>query len=139
MKVVWIILRTDPIRIRILKIWRRIFNIRADTGNPNPIVCGYGVGYEIGKIRRIWIIRKFYADYPMLKIGYPKVFSSKTKEFRILKNLLAEDLYFMMCLFNVLIFKLRNLLDAIIYWLITYYFLVEISCKVLIISVRAAT
>ena len=45
----------------------------------------------------------------------------------------------MMWLFNVLIFKLRNLLDAIIYWLITYYFLVEISCKVLIISVRAAT
>ena len=28
----------------------------------------------------------------------------------------------MMLLFNVLIFKLRNLLDTIIYWLITYYF-----------------
>jgi len=113
MKVVWIILRTDPIQIRILSIWRRTFNIRVDTSNPNPIVCGYGVGYVIGKIRRIWIIRKFYADYPMFKIGYPKVFSSKTKKFRILKSLLAEDLYFMMCLFNVLIFKLRNLLDAL--------------------------
>ena len=45
----------------------------------------------------------------------------------------------MIWLFNVLIFQLRNLIDAIIYWLITYYFLVEISCKVLIISVRAAT
>jgi len=67
----------------------------------------------------------------MFKIGYPKVFSSKTKKFRILKSLLSKDLYFMMCLFNVLIFKLRNLLDAIIYWLITYYFLVEISCKTL--------
>jgi len=41
--------------------------------------------------------------------------------------LLVEDFYFMMWLFNVLIFKLRNLLDAIIYWLITYYFLVKIS------------
>ena len=127
-KVVWIILRTDPIRIRILRIWRRTFNIRADTDNPNPIVCGYGVGYGIGKIRRIWIIRKFYADYPMFKIGYPKVFSSKTKKFRILKSLLAEDFYFLMLLFNVLIFKLRNSLDAIIYWLVTYYFLVNVKC-----------
>jgi len=72
-KVVRIILRTDPIRIRILRIWIRTFNICADTDNPNPIVCGYGVGYGIGKIRRIWIIRKFYVDYPMFKIGYPKV------------------------------------------------------------------
>jgi len=39
--------------------------------NPNPIVCGCGIGYGIPKIRRIWIIRKFYVDYPMFKIGYP--------------------------------------------------------------------
>jgi len=85
-------------------------------------------------------------DYPQIFCGLSDVqnrisegFSSKTKEFRILKSLLAEDFYFMMWLFNVLILKLRNLLNAIIYWLITYYFLVEISCKVLIISVRAAT
>ena len=78
---VWIILRTDPIRIRILRIWRRTFNIRADTDNPNPIVYGYGVGYGTGKIRWIWIIHKFYADYPMFKIGYPKV------SLPILKNL----------------------------------------------------
>jgi len=71
--VVWIILRIDPIRIRILAIWRRTFNIRADTDNPNPIIYGYGVGYGIGKIRRIWIMRKFYVDYPMFKIEYPKV------------------------------------------------------------------
>ena len=70
---VWIILRTVPIRIRILRIWRRTFNIRADTDNPNPIVCGYGVGYGIRKIRRIWIIREFYANYPIFKIGYPNV------------------------------------------------------------------
>jgi len=55
-------------------------------------------------------------------------FSVKTKEFRILKSLLVEDFYFMMWLFNVLILKLRNLLDTIIYWLINYYFLVKISC-----------
>jgi len=46
------------------------FYIYVDTDNSNSIVCGCGVGYEIGKIRRKWIIRKFYADYPMFKIGY---------------------------------------------------------------------
>ena len=51
-----------------------------------------------------------------------------TKEFRILKSLLAKEFYFMMWLFNVLIFKLKNLLDAIIYWLVTYYFLVNVKC-----------
>ena len=60
-------------RIRILRIWRRTFHIHANTDNPNPILCGCRVGYRIGKIRRIWIIRNFYADYPMFKIGYPKV------------------------------------------------------------------
>jgi hypothetical protein len=39
--------------------------------NPNPILCGCGIGYGIGKIWRIWIICKFYEDYPMFRIGYP--------------------------------------------------------------------
>ena len=39
--------------------------------NPNPILCGCWIGYGISKIRRIWIIRKFYEDYPMLKVRYP--------------------------------------------------------------------
>ena len=57
MKVVWIIPRSDPLRIRILRIQRSVFNIRADTDDPNPIIYGYGVGYGISEIRRIWIIR----------------------------------------------------------------------------------
>ena len=51
----------------------RTFNIHADIDNLNPIVCGCEVGYRIGKICRIWIIRKFYADYPMHRIGYPLI------------------------------------------------------------------
>jgi len=55
--VVWIILRSDPLQIRILRIWINDFNIRADMDNLNPIIGGCGVGYEIGEIRMIWIIR----------------------------------------------------------------------------------
>jgi len=54
-------------------------------------------------------------DYPQILCGLSNVqnrifegFSFKTKEFRILKNLLAKDFYFMMWLFNILIFKLKN-------------------------------
>jgi hypothetical protein len=65
-------------------------------------------------------------------------FLSVTKEFGILKSLLVENFFFVMRLFDVLIFKLRNLLDIIIYWQVTYHFLVKISCKGLIIRVRAA-
>jgi hypothetical protein len=56
-------------RIRILRIWSSVFNIRADADNPNPIIYGCGVGYVIGENRRIWIIRLLSADYPMLIIG----------------------------------------------------------------------
>jgi hypothetical protein len=42
MKVVWIISASDPIQIRIMRIWRRVFYIDADVDNPNPIVCGCG-------------------------------------------------------------------------------------------------
>jgi hypothetical protein len=57
MKVVWIISSSDPIRIRIMRIWRRVFYIHADVDNPNPIVCGCGLGYGVSDIRQIWIIR----------------------------------------------------------------------------------
>jgi hypothetical protein len=57
MKVVWIISAFGPIRIRIMRIWRRVFDIHADVDNPNPIVCGWGLGYGVSDIRRIWIIR----------------------------------------------------------------------------------
>jgi hypothetical protein len=56
-KVVWIISASDPIRIRIMRIWRRVFDIHADVDNPNPIVCRCGIGYGVSDIRRIWIIR----------------------------------------------------------------------------------
>ena len=46
-----------PLRIWILRIWRSVFNICADVDNPNLIICGCGVGYGIGEIRWIWIIR----------------------------------------------------------------------------------
>jgi hypothetical protein len=46
-----IILHSDPMRIRILRIWRRTFNIYVDMDNPNPIVRGCGVGYGINKIQ----------------------------------------------------------------------------------------
>jgi hypothetical protein len=49
--------RSDPLRIQILRIWINIFNIHADMDNPNLIIGGCGVGYGIGEIRRIWIIR----------------------------------------------------------------------------------
>ena len=39
--------------------------------NPNPILYERGIGHGIGKIRRIWIIRKFYEDYPLFRIRYP--------------------------------------------------------------------
>jgi hypothetical protein len=29
----------------------------ADVDNPNPIVCGWGLGYGVSDIRRIWIIQ----------------------------------------------------------------------------------
>jgi hypothetical protein len=57
MKVVWIISASDPIRIRITRIWRRVFDIHADVDNPNPIVCGCRCGFGVSDIRRIWIIR----------------------------------------------------------------------------------
>jgi len=38
--------------------------------SPELIVCGCKVGYGITKIRRIWIIHKFYMDYPMFRIEY---------------------------------------------------------------------
>jgi hypothetical protein len=65
MKVVWIISASD------LRIWRRVFDIHADVDNPNPIVCGCGLGYGVSDIRRIWIIRYFNADNPRPIIGYP--------------------------------------------------------------------
>jgi hypothetical protein len=45
MRVVRIISASDPIRIRIriMRIWRRAFDIHADVDNPNPIVCGCGL------------------------------------------------------------------------------------------------
>jgi hypothetical protein len=57
MKVVRIISASDPIRIQIMRIWRRVFDIHADVDNPNPIVCGCGLGYGVSDIRHIWIIR----------------------------------------------------------------------------------
>ena len=51
--VVLITLCSDPLQIRILWIWRSVFNIHADTDNLNPIICGRGVGYGISEIRRI--------------------------------------------------------------------------------------
>jgi hypothetical protein len=50
-------IRSDPIRIRIMRIWRSVFDIHTDVDNPNPIVCGCGLGYGVSNIRRIWIIR----------------------------------------------------------------------------------
>jgi hypothetical protein len=47
MKVVRIISASDPIRIQIMRIWRRVFDIHADVDNPNPIVCGCGLGYGV--------------------------------------------------------------------------------------------
>jgi len=37
-------------RIRILRIWICVFNICVDMDNPNLIIDGCGVGYEIGEI-----------------------------------------------------------------------------------------
>jgi hypothetical protein len=50
-------IRSDPTRIRIMRMWRRVFDIYADVDNPNPIVCGCRLGYGVSDIRRIWIIR----------------------------------------------------------------------------------
>jgi hypothetical protein len=50
-------LRSAPLRLRILRIWRSVFNIRADTDNLNPIICVCGVGYGITEIWQIWIIQ----------------------------------------------------------------------------------
>jgi hypothetical protein len=57
MKAERIISASDPIRIRIMRIWRKVFDIHADVDNLNPIVCGCGLGYGVSDIRRIWIIR----------------------------------------------------------------------------------
>jgi hypothetical protein len=43
MKVVWIISTSDPIRIQIMQVRRRVFKIHANVDNPNPIVCGCGL------------------------------------------------------------------------------------------------
>jgi hypothetical protein len=56
MKVVWIISASDPTRIQIMRIWRRVFDIHVDVDNPNPIVCGCELGYDVSDIRQIWII-----------------------------------------------------------------------------------
>jgi hypothetical protein len=47
--------------------------------HPNPIMCGCGIGYGIDKIRQIWIIRKFYMDYPMFRIGYLIIYLPRLK------------------------------------------------------------
>jgi hypothetical protein len=43
MKVVWIISTSDPIRIQIMQVRRRVFKIHANVDNPNPIVCRCGL------------------------------------------------------------------------------------------------
>ena len=66
----------------------------------------------LGKIRRLWIVPKFYVDYPMLKIGYAiYTFFHLTKTKRnegFRKSLLVENTNFVMWLFEVLVFELRN-------------------------------
>jgi hypothetical protein len=57
MKVAWIISASDPVRIRIIRIWRRVLDIHVDVDNPNLIVCVRGLVYGVSDIRRIWIIR----------------------------------------------------------------------------------
>jgi len=56
LKVVWIILWSNPFRIRILRMWINVLNIYVDVDNPNSIIGGCGVEYEIDEIW-IWIIR----------------------------------------------------------------------------------
>jgi hypothetical protein len=56
-ELVWISSASDPIRIRIMQIWRRVFDIHVDVDNPNLIVCGCRLVYGVSDIRRIWIIR----------------------------------------------------------------------------------
>jgi hypothetical protein len=61
LKVVWIILRFAPIRIRILRKWRITFNINGEADNLNLLVC---------ECKAKWIIHKFYVDYPIFRTGY---------------------------------------------------------------------
>jgi hypothetical protein len=49
-------IRSDTIRIRIMRIWRKVFDIHADVDNPNLIMCECGLGYGVSDIRWIWII-----------------------------------------------------------------------------------
>ena len=130
-KVVRIILRSDPNQIQILRIRRIIFNIHADMNNPNPIVCGCRVWYGIAKIRRIWIIRKFYVDYPVFRIWYPIISLPRLKHRGI------QDFFLSLLLENSLVcdvifwrykFWIEILLAIIIYWLITYHLWVSITC-----------
>ena len=93
--------------------------------NPNQIMCRCRIGYGIDKIRRIWIIHKFYADYLMFKIGYPIICLHRLKTRGQIHNLEKKIVRCELLFGDMVVlcsnFWIENFLTVITYWLIIYH------------------